>query len=92
MSLINVMQIGKENKQTKQQLMYKAKITDEKQFKKELAELKKQYIVIFDDGYYLPSSKEEYMELINKMEEQGKNINKTIELAYKEMEEKKDEM
>lgn len=88
MSLINIMQIGKKNRQTKQQLMYKAKITDEKQFKKELAELKKQYIVIFDDGYYLPSSKEEYMEFINKMEEQGENINRIIELAYKEMEEK----
>lgn len=87
MSLINEIQIGKHNKQTRQQLMYKAKITNEKQFKKELAELKKQYIIIFDDGYYLPSSKEEYMEFISKMKEQERNINRTIELAYKEMEE-----
>lgn len=85
MSLINEIQIGKDNRQTRQQLMYKAKITNEKQFKKELAELKKQYIIIFDDGYYLPSSKEEYMEFINKMKEQERNINRTIELAYKEM-------
>lgn len=86
MNLINIIPVGKKHKETRDNLMYKAKITDVMQFKKELAELRKQYIIIFDDGYYLPSSKEEYEEFIKKMEEQRDNANKTIELAYKEME------
>ncbi len=87
MNLINIIPIGKCHRETRDNLMYKAKMTDINQFKKELAELRQQYIIIFDDGYYLPSSKEEYIEFIKKIEEQRDNANKTIELAYKEMEE-----
>lgn len=87
MNLLDVIPIGKEYRQTRQQLMYKAKITDEMQFKKELAELREKYIIIFDNGYYVPSSKEECLEFIQKLNGQVYDIAKTIDLAYKEMEE-----
>lgn len=87
MSLIEVIPIGKKYKETRDNLMYKAKIKDIRQFRKEITQLREQYTIIFDDGYYFPSSREEYMEFINKMEEQRDNVNKTIKLAYKEMEE-----
>lgn len=87
MNLIDIIPIGKENKITRQQLMQRAKIFDVNQFKKKLTNLREQYIIVFDDGYYLPSSKEEYEEFINKMKEQAKDVGKIIELAYQEMEE-----
>lgn len=86
MNLIEVIPIGKEHKKTRQELMYKAKITDTTRFRKELAKLRKEYIIVFDEGYYLPSSKEEYLEIIKKLNGQVYDATKTIELAYKEME------
>ena len=86
MNLIEVIPIGKEHKNTRQELMYKAKITNENEFQKEMAKLRKQYIIIFDEGYYIPSSKEEYLEFIQKQNKQLCETSKTIELAYKEME------
>lgn len=87
MNLIDVIPIGKQNKKTRQHLMSKSKIIDKEQFKKELAKLRKQYIIIFDNGYYLPASKEEYQEFIQKLNKEAYDITKTIELAYREMEE-----
>ena len=86
MELISVIPIGKKYKENRQTIMYNAKITDEKQFKKELAKLREKYIIIFDEGYYLPSSKEEYLEFIKKLNGQVFETTKTIDLAYKEME------
>lgn len=86
MNLHEIIPIGKKNKLSRQELMYKAKITDVKQFRQEMAKLKEKYIVIFDDGYYLPATKEEYEEFIEKMQLQVGNINSTIELAKQEME------
>ena len=86
MNLIEVIPIGKEHKNTRQELMYKAKMTNESEFQKEIAKLRKQYIIIFDEGYYIPSSKEEYLEFIQKQNKQLCETSKTIELAYKEME------
>lgn len=87
MNLIEVIPIGKKHKKTRQELMYKAKITDEGEFQKEIGKLRKQYVIIFDNGYYIPSSKEEYLEFIQKQNKQLCETSKTIELAYKEMEE-----
>ena len=87
MNLIEAIPTGKEHKMTRQQLMYKAKITNTEVFKKELAKLRDEYIIIFDDGYYLPASKEEYLEFIEKLNGQAYDITKTIDLAYKKMEE-----
>jgi len=87
MNLIDIIPIGDKFKQTRQQLMYQAKITDVSQFKKELAELRKKYIIVFDDGYYLPSSKEEYLNFIKKLNGQVSDTVKTIDLAYQKMEE-----
>lgn len=88
MNLIDVIPIGKKFKETREKLMYKAKITDIRLFRKEITELRKKYTIIFDDGYYLPASKEEYIEFINKMYDRVNDVGKIIELAEKEMEEK----
>lgn len=88
MKLIEVLPIGKENKKTRNVLMKESKIKDVEEFKKQLAEIKKQYIVIFDDGYYLPSNENEYNNFINKTNEQIKYYTKLKQMANKEMEEK----
>lgn len=75
-------QNGKENRKTRQQLMYIAKIFDENQFKKELSELKKENIIIFEnDGYYIPNKTEELQNFINKIDKQNKEITKVLNLA-----------
>lgn len=88
MSLIEVIPIGKKYRDNRENLMYKAKIFNVAEFKEELTKLRKKYIIIFDDGYYLPSSKEEYLDFIKKMNSQMFEISNKIEMAYKEMEEK----
>ena len=88
MKLIEILPIGKENKKTRNVLMKESKIKDVEEFKKQLADIKKQYIVIFDDGYYLPASKDEYDNFINKTNEQIKYYTKLKQMANKEMEEK----
>lgn len=81
-------QNGKENRKTRQQLMYKAKIFDENQFKKELSELKKDNIIIFEnDGYYIPNKTEELQNFINKIDKQNKEITKVLNLANQMLEE-----
>lgn len=90
MNLIDVIPIGKKHKETRDTLMYKAKISDVVQFREELSKLREKYIIIFDDGYYLPSSKEEYLDFIKKMNSQMFEITNKIEIAYKEMEGKEE--
>ena len=89
MKLIECIPIGKQNKETKDDLMKKAKITDVRMFRKELAKLKEKYIIINDNGYYLPANKKEYEEFIQKQNEKCCKIEKTIDLANKEMKELK---
>jgi len=88
MNLIDAIPIGNKYKKNRQQLMYETKITDVNQFKKKLTELRKKYIIVFDEGYYLPASKEEYLSFIKKLNGQVSDTVKTIDLAYREMEEK----
>lgn len=81
-------QNGKENRKTKQQLMYIEKIFDENQFKKELSELKKDNIIIFEnDGYYIPNKKEELENFIKKINKQNEEITKVLNLANEMLEE-----
>lgn len=81
-------QNGKENRKTKQQLMYIEKIFDETQFKKELSELKKENIIIFEnDGYYIPNKKEELENFIKKISKQNEEITKVLNLANEMLEE-----
>jgi len=87
MNLIDFIPIGREHKKTRQELMYEAKIPNESEFQKELAELRQQYIIKFDNGYYIPSSKKEYLDFIQKQNKQLCETSKTIELAYRGMEE-----
>lgn len=68
--------------------MYIDKIVDERQFKKELTELKNDNIIIFEDGgYYIPNKKEELQEFIKKHNKQNYNMVKMINLAYEMLEE-----
>ena len=68
--------------------MYIAKIFDETQFKRELSELKKENIIIFEnDGYYIPNKKEELQNFINKIDKQNKEITKVLNLANQMLEE-----
>ena len=81
-------QNGKENRKTRQQLMYIAKIFDENQFKKELSELKKENIIIFEnDGYYIPNKRQELEIFIDKIGKQNKEITKVLNLANQMLEE-----
>ena len=84
MKLIECIPIGKQNKETREVLMNKAKLTP-RQFRKELAKLRNKYIIINDNGYYLPANVEEYEAFIRKQNEKYCEIKKTIDLAYKEM-------
>ena len=86
MKLIEYIPIGKQNKETREVLINKANLTP-RQFRKELAKLRSKYIIINDNGYYLPANKEEYKEFIEKQNERYCEIRKTINLAYKEMKE-----
>ena len=86
MKLIECIPVGKQNKETREVLMNKVNLT-QRQFRKELARLRNKYIIINDNGYYLPANKEEYKEFIQKLNGQAYEINKTIDLAYKEMKE-----
>ena len=88
MKLIECIPIGKQNKETRDNLMQKAKIADVRTFRKEIAKLKEKYIIINDNGYYLPANKKEYEEFIQKQNKRYCEIKKTIDLAYKEMKDK----
>ena len=79
--------IGKENKKTRQQIMHDAKIFDEKEFKRELTDLRTKEIVIFDNGYYIPNKKEEIQDFIKNCNEVNIETNKIIALAYKKIDE-----
>lgn len=87
MNLIDFIPIGKENKKTRQELMNSVKITDIRAFRQEIVKLRKKYTIIEDNGYYLPRTKEEYLEFIQKQNQRLCDTAKTIDLAYKEMEE-----
>lgn len=87
MDLFNVIPKGKENKETRETLMYKSHISDVKVFKKKLAELREEHIIAFDNGYYIPETKEEYMEFIMKQNKQLINTQKIMKLAYEKMKE-----
>lgn len=66
--------------------MYKLKIFDIKEFKKQLSKLKEEYIILFEDnGYYRPNTKKEYLNFICKQTDTIKALDKTIEIAKKEM-------
>ena len=90
MKLIECIPIGKQNKETRDVLMNKVNLTP-RQFRKELGRLRNKYIIINDNGYYVPANKDEYEEFIQKQNEKYCEIKKTIDLAYKEMKGLEDE-
>lgn len=79
--------VGRENKKTRKELMESTNITNEKQFKKELAELKQNNIILcVDNGYYIPNTKEELQNFIEKCNKQNYVTVRIINLAYKKLE------
>lgn len=83
---IEMIPIGKENKITRGILMNKLKLNNVEELKKQLAELKQEYIILYDEGYYRPNTKEDYEKFIEKCNEQVNNSEKLIKLAKTEME------
>lgn len=84
---IDIIPKGKENRKSKRVLMCKAGIVLDTKFQDEMARLKKKHIILFDDGYYRPKTKEEYEEFIKKCSTRKDEVLWLIELAKKEMEE-----
>ncbi len=87
MNLVEYIPIGKKHREERNSIMARANIFDVNIFKKELSLAKKKYIILYDDGYYMPASKEEYQEFIDKMNQHKIEITDLIERANKEMEE-----
>lgn len=85
MKLIDIIPLGKENKKTREELMQKANINNVREFRQKIAKLKDEYIIVNDKGYYRPTNKEEYQELIDKLKGQATNTDRVIALAYQEM-------
>lgn len=86
MQLIDAIPVGKKNRENRKTLMKKANISIENDFRKELQELRKEHVIIFDDGYYLPETKEEYNEFTNKIKKNIAEMNDILKIAKKEME------
>lgn len=83
---IEMIPTGQENKITRENLMEKSNINSINEFKKEIEELKQNYIILYEEGYYRPSSKDEYEEVIKKCNLKTNNMQRIIEIAKKEME------
>lgn len=84
---IDIIPVGRENRKTKQQLMLMAKIFDEKIFRKEIAKLRKDNIIVREtDGYYIPDTKEDLQGIIKKYNQQKKDMTRIINLAYEMLE------
>lgn len=85
MSLDNYILKGKNNRKTREQLMLETK-TDKQTFRQELAHLKKTKIVLFDDGYYKPNTKQEYEEFKEKCRREMSSLERLYCLASEEEE------
>ena len=83
MSLEQCILKGKKNRKTREQLMFEANL-DRDSFKKELATIKETKIVLFDNGYYMPNTEEEYELFKQKCKKEIANIKKLFYLAEKE--------
>lgn len=83
----NYIPIGKENRKTRKEIMEEAKIIDRDEFKKELAEVRKEEIVVFNEGYYIPNKKEEIQDFIKDCNAIGIETNRLIEMGYKKIDE-----
>lgn len=82
---INLIPLGKENRLDRKTLMQKMNIFDVKIFKKEISKLKEDNIILFEEnGYYRPSTEEDYNNFIEKEKEIIKSVEKTIKIAEDE--------
>lgn len=78
--------IGRNMKKTREQLMKECDLLTIQEFNEELAKIKKHYIILVNDkAYYRPSTEIEYELLIEKLHKTVENINRTIDIAEKEL-------
>ena len=87
MNLIDFIPIGKDHKKTRQELMSALHIFDKNKFNQQIAQLTNNFTIIIDNGYYIPASKEEYLEFIQQQNQKICDTARKIDLAYKEMRE-----
>lgn len=79
--------IGKENRKTFKEIMQETEIKNENKLKDELNKLRKEELVIFDNGYFIPNKKEEVEEFLEKCRVRGAEVNTLMDMAYKKMDE-----
>jgi len=78
--------IGRNNKKTREDLMKECNILSVQEFNEELANIKRHYIILVNDkAYYRPSTEIEYELLIEKLNKNIESINRTINIAEKEL-------
>ena len=85
MSLIDNIPIGERYKISREELMKKSGIKDIRTFRTDLKTLHQEYVIIYDEGYYLPAGIEEYQKYIDKLEYEKLKITAKINLAKKLM-------
>jgi len=85
MNIIDNIPIGKKYKISREELMEKCNINDKRIFRKNLSELHEKYVIIYDDGYYLPANVKEYKELIDRLKTKEKEVKDRIKQVEKEM-------
>lgn len=83
---IDVIPKGKENRRSRRYLMCQARIIREKEFQQEISRLRKKHIILFDDGYYRPNTKEELQEFINSCNDKRDEMENLVNIALMEME------
>ena len=86
-SLEDFIPVGKKNRLPMEHIMLNAKIFTKDDFKKQLSDLKRHKIIIFEEGgYYRAGNKEELLKFIKRSSRQSYELNRLIQIAYNEME------
>lgn len=78
---------GKENKKTSKEIMKEAGIFTKIEFENKISEIRKEEIVLFDNGYFIPNKKEEVEEFLEKCRVRGAEVNTLMDMAYKKIDE-----
>ena len=79
--------LGRESKKTSKEIMQEAGISNKIDFEKEMSKVKKDNIVIYDNGYFIPNKKEEVEEFLEKCRTRGAEVNTLMDMAYKKLDE-----
>lgn len=88
---INLISFGKINAVSKDFLMYRTGISDNRKFKEEMKKLRKKHIILSSTEqslYWRPDTKEEYLQYIQDYENRMKIAENNIKLAKQEFKER----